>query len=46
MEWVMSGDISELLVGYAAARPKPPPYQGLLYDLDMVEPLDDEPLSA
>ncbi|WMT78870.1 hypothetical protein [Bradyrhizobium sp. Ash2021] len=46
VEWVMFGDISELLVGYAAGRPKMPRYQGILYDLNMVEPLDDEPLSA
>ncbi|WMT78226.1 hypothetical protein [Bradyrhizobium sp. Ash2021] len=46
LEWVLFGDISGLLVGYAEARPKLPPYRAGLYDTNDVPPLDDEPLRA
>jgi hypothetical protein len=33
MEWVGEGDVTPLIIQYAAARPRPRPYRGDIYEI-------------
>jgi hypothetical protein len=42
LEWVAEGDVTPLIIQYAAARPPPQPYRGDIYEVDTAEMNDEE----
>jgi hypothetical protein len=38
MEWIADGDVTSLIIHYAAARPRPRrPYRGEIYEIDVAD---------